>query len=591
MYLNRQILSVLAVASAMSAQAYDFAGNGIYYNIVSQDARTVEVTSNGNNTYSGKVNIGSVVNHGGESYTVVGVGVSAFSGSERVSSVTLPSTVTYIGDKAFFRCTVLADINMPVGLESVGAQSFQECNSLAGVELPESVTAIGASAFSRCAGLKSAKLSPNIKSLPGGVFYNATSLESVEIPEGVVSVGSQVFQGCTSLTTVTLPNSVTSLGDHLFSSCDKLASVKLPASITSLPQYLFGYCTSLTDIVIPTGVKELGQRAFTGCTSLPSINIPEGVTAIPYGAFAECSSLATVSLPAGLTSIDEMAFDGCSSLAMVGLPATLTQIGVRSFYGCSSLTSITLPSSLTKVGYNAFDNCTSLSALVVEPSSEPLQFGWDKSNSSNYVKFTGLPLQSIVLGRDITYRQGSTPTSYSPFKGASETLVNVIVGDDVTDAELLCLNDKSKLSAVEFGTGLEEIPSMNRCSLLKEITLGSAVPQKASEFTDEQYKTVILNVPYGSAEAYRKAEVWSNFKNIVELDMSSIDAVNTGSVSISVHAGMLEISGADGCVVDVFNATSGVRIYGSPCYDGKAIALPAGVYVVRAGDAVTKVAL
>lgn len=581
---------MLAIAGAISAQAYDFAGSGVYYNIVSRDVHTVEVASNGNNTYSGKVNINPTVTYSGDTYTVIGVGDGAFSGSSRVTSVTLPSTITYIGNKAFFRCESLADISMPENLESIGSQAFQEC-AFTQVILPASVTSLGASAFSYCAALKSAKLSPNIKAIPGSVFYNATALESVEIPQGVESVGNQVFQGCASLTSVVLPNSITSLGEHLFSSCSKLKSVTLPSGIKTLPQYLFGSCSELVDVEIPAGVTEIGQRAFSGCASLVSVDIPAGVKAIPYGAFAECRSLTTVGLSDGLTSIGEMAFDGCSALADIELPATIANIGVRAFYNCSSIRSLTLPSSLTEVGYNAFDNCSGLANLVIEPSTEPLKFGWDKSNLSNYVKFTGLPIETIFLGRDITYRQGSTPTSYSPFKGASDTLNSIIVGDDVTDATLLCLNEKSRLTAVEFGTGLSAVPSMDGCSLLKEITLRSAVPQEASAFTADQYNNVILNVPFGSLEAYKKADIWCNFKNIVEMDMSAISSIEAGQVTVSVVAGAVVVSGADGQTVDVYCATSGARVYSAGCYDGTTIMLPAGVYVVRVGDMVTKVVI
>ena len=98
------ILLILALLLPATAIAYDFASNGIYYNVTSSN--TVEVTFKNNSyaSYSGSVDIPNIVSHNGTSYTVTTIGDSAFYDSEDVSHVSIPETVISIGEKAFYGC-------------------------------------------------------------------------------------------------------------------------------------------------------------------------------------------------------------------------------------------------------------------------------------------------------------------------------------------------------------------------------------------------------------------------------------------------------------------------------------------------------
>ena len=96
--------------------------------------------------------------------------------NNKLTSVTLPNSVTSIGNRAF------------------------ESNKLTSVTIPNSVTSIGLSAFS----------------------YN--QLTSVTLPNSVRSIGTQAFSH-NQLTAVTIPNSVTSIGAQAFYINPGLASL------------------------------------------------------------------------------------------------------------------------------------------------------------------------------------------------------------------------------------------------------------------------------------------------------------------------------------------------------------------------------
>ena len=58
------------------------------------------------------------------------IGSSAFSGSSKFTTVTLPNTITSIGNYAFSACSKLASITIPSLVSSIGQESFRGCTGL-----------------------------------------------------------------------------------------------------------------------------------------------------------------------------------------------------------------------------------------------------------------------------------------------------------------------------------------------------------------------------------------------------------------------------------------------------------------------------
>ncbi|MDR0637614.1 MAG: leucine-rich repeat domain-containing protein [Spirochaetaceae bacterium] len=88
---------------------------------------------------------------------VVEIASIGFFGSQaRLTSITIPASVTRIGEAAFQDCDSLTSITIPSGVTSIGKYAFFDCNSLTSITIPSSVTSIGNSAFYGCKQLNSA---------------------------------------------------------------------------------------------------------------------------------------------------------------------------------------------------------------------------------------------------------------------------------------------------------------------------------------------------------------------------------------------------------------------------------------------------
>ena len=163
---------------------------------------------------------------------VTSIGSDAFA-SNRLTNVTIPSSVTSIGVSAFYN-NQLTSVTIPSSVTSIGASAFYN-NQLTNVIIPSSVTSIGASAF-----------------------YN-NQLTSVTIPSSVTSIGNNAFI-FNRLTSVTIPSSVTFIGSDAFSN-NQLTSITIPLSVTSIGYNAFAN-NQLTSITIGTNVN-IGQNAFS----------------------------------------------------------------------------------------------------------------------------------------------------------------------------------------------------------------------------------------------------------------------------------------------------------------------------------------
>lgn len=84
----------------------------------------------------------------------------------------------------------------------------------------------------------------------------------------------------------------------------------------------------------------------------------------------------------------------------------------------------------------------------------------------------------------------------------------------------------------------------------------------------------ILYVPSGSADLYRQAPVWRNFKNIIDFDFSEADIVTSDGIQVPT---------------DYYNL-EGLKV--STAAPGETPAdLPAGTYIVRCGNKTEKVVI
>lgn len=255
------------------------------------------------------------------------------------------------------------------GVTTIGVNAFEGCRKTTSISLPDSLTSIGDYAFYYAAGPAVLDLPDGLTRIGRGAFYNMSGIEEISIPDSVALIGIDTFTYCGSLKKVTFGNGLVTIPDNMFYCNDALENVTLPASVKTIGDSAFYSCDSLTQLDLPANLQKIGSKAFDGCTGLGQISMPDSVTSIGTYAFNGCSSLSKASLSAGLTEIPDYAFNGCSDLTEVTIPDSVTAIGMQAFSGCTSLTEVVLPKNLTSIGDGAFKNCTNLSKVTL-PADE-----------------------------------------------------------------------------------------------------------------------------------------------------------------------------------------------------------------------------
>ena len=132
-----------------------------------------------------------------------------------------------IGDYAFSGCSRLTSLTIPSSVTEIDESAFEGCSGLTSLTIPSSVTSIGKSAFDGCSGLT-----------------------SLTLPSSVTRISESAFEGCSGLTSLTLPSSVTEIGGYAFKGCSRLTSLTLPSSVTWISESAFDGCSGLTSIYV-----------------------------------------------------------------------------------------------------------------------------------------------------------------------------------------------------------------------------------------------------------------------------------------------------------------------------------------------------
>jgi hypothetical protein len=236
---------------------------------------------------------------------------------------------------------------------SIGAAAFWD-NRLTSVTIPDSVTSIGDQAFDT-----DVTIIQNGRTISGtqdGLFYillNETiaiwqytgDAENVHIPDSingfpVTTIGEAAF-AFTELTRAIIPNSVTSIGDMAFLETP-LTSITIPNSVTSIMGVPFYDCSSLAAIAV-----DVRNPIFSSVDGVLFSKDMKTLIAYPGG------KSHSYTIPNSITSIGDAAFAG-TQLTSVTIPDSVTSIGDQAFAG-TQLTSVTIPNSVTFIGDRAFD--------------------------------------------------------------------------------------------------------------------------------------------------------------------------------------------------------------------------------------------
>jgi hypothetical protein len=481
--------------------------NGFYYNLYDQTKEAEVAKDDYSQDYVGDITIPSTVNYEGTTYNVTGIGVEAFWGMTKLTSIDIPNSVTSIGDRAFGKCGFTTLI-LPTSLTSIGTYAFENCNKLQSITIPKSVSYIGASPLIECAALKNIIVDKNNKTYNSGdncnaIIHTATNeliqgCKNTVIPNTVTKICIEAFRGMTDLTSIDIPNSVTSIGDIAFGGCEKLTTFTIPNSITSIGYAAFAHCEKLQSITIPKSVTSIGQSPLSGCAGIKTIIVDKDNKV--YDSRNNCNAIIE-------TETNEL-IQGCQNTV---IPNTVTRIADYAFYGMSGLTSIDIPNSVTNIGYCVFSNC-GLTTLTIP-------------NSVTYIG------QSLVSG--------------------NTNLKSITLSESLKHIPEATFNRCDALESITIPESVESIEwgAFSDCKNLKSITFKSTTPPAADTgyfylslfnlFRTLVDNHVTIHVPTGYKEAYKATnneawnEVWSTF-TIVDDGVNPQNSTGIDNVTTSI---------------------------------------------------------
>lgn len=507
--------------------------------------------------------------------SVTSIGTGAFWSCTGLKFVAIPNGVSTINQSTFYGCTGLISIEIPSTVTSIGSNAFDNCKSLASIEIPSTVISIGSGAFYNCNSLASIEIPDGVTEIGGSAFYGCSSLSSVNIPNGMTSINYRTFDGCSSLKTVTIPSSITSIGKESFKSCNSLETIIINDNIKSIDTNAFAYCKNLAEVkcyakdVPSTSVDAFDQSMIEYCTLyVPLKSLSRYQETEPWSGFgtikpltdgilfkdeavetlclanwdtnedgiigmdeaaavtdlgsvfannSDITSFDELKYFTGLTSIGEQAFYYCSNLKSIIIPENVTTIGNRAFYVCSGLKSLRIPANVSSIEDRAFAYCSGLETIEVDGNNQY----YDSRNSCNALIQTSS--NTLLVGcKNSVIPDGVTSIAEGAFRGCTE-LTNIVIPEGVKTIGASAFRGCTGLTSVSLPSTITSIgnyafSAFDEVYNLTTVSVGMTSPVAIASEVFPNRANSILYVPKGSRPAYKAANYWKEFKQIIELE-------------------------------------------------------------------------
>ena len=339
----RTLLAFYLVIGCFGVSAYDFEVDGLCYNLVSMDQKSVCLVR-GASDYSGDLVIPGTIQVGSYTFTVDSIADNACSHSYGITSITICEGVKKIGKQAFYSTSFnrVNYIKLPKSLEFADYAAF-------GCMVPTKVYIADIASYCK---------------VKWDSSYGSPLRLSINAKDRFGTSVCLLYIGENHVSDLIIPENVTQIYSTSFAESN-LNSVSFPGTINNATGFGGSY---IKYAYFEEGVDTIS--GFTSCKNLVSVSIPRSVSLIRSYSFSGCTSLSQLLLNDGLTTINENSFSGCTSLPQVVFPETIRQIQNNAFQNCSELKSIYLP-NVEYIGYYAFDGCAKLDTIVLKTATPP----------------------------------------------------------------------------------------------------------------------------------------------------------------------------------------------------------------------------
>lgn len=413
-----------------------------------------------------------------------------------------------------------------------------------------SVIAIGEQAFSNCQDLTGVSIGKNVKTIGASAFIGTTNLAEITIPTNVDKIDKYAFNN-SGIQKFTLPE-----GEHYIS----VGNSECWGQSNKKDYGLLYHCPNLKEVfwgrefrTIETSYYRKGESPFRYNKTIEKLTLAgKAATTWKMCSFAE--ALKTVIFAPGYEpdTIEESAFEYCTSLTQITIPGSIKTIKEDAFDGCSSLSNLELQEGVEKLGNWCF-SWSAIEELTIPSSVQEMNQSFQNSTKMKKITtYSNCPIKGIGWGQD------GIPN----------------------------------IECVVFGPNVETVTGpdiFNKCIDLKEVHAQAAVPPVVTgEFSNQQYLHTTLYVPFGSLDAYKNAEIWKNFWNIVGEDTGSVEAMGKdNTLYVRIENGVINILGTDAGRVASVYTLSGQQVLTTT--DDTITGLMPGCYIVKVAEKYAKI--
>ncbi|MDE5989836.1 MAG: leucine-rich repeat protein [Duncaniella sp.] len=565
------------------------------------------------------------------------IGIGAFNGCTGLTSVVIGNSVKSIGHSAFANCSRLKSVEIPYSVLTIGEQAFVYCTGLTSVVIGNSVKNIGYGAFAYCSELTSIVIPNSVQTIDEVAFYNCTSLTSVVIGNSVKSIGYDAFENCSGLkksaypdnipnpfssgkaiaypaqeTTIedgvifdrakttlyfapvtlsgeyTVPSTVKTITDNAFSYCEDITYIRMPATLSSIGKNVFLGC-KLYDFTIPNAVKSFDMATLSG-NPLKSLTVGSGVTQISGAASFLSPRIEKIfwlgnNPPEGCYSFNadvnfisndqyefgnQILYPFLSSMfdveGIVYVPVSPSErtCNVVDYFYAPSNAVFSVPATVTykgiqlkviDIGAYAFYHHDYLTDITLD----------NNGVIDDYAFYNCIKLQSVTFGNNIPEIKNHTFEKCEVLKKVENSPALISIGEwafsRCVGMEYFSVGDK----ATSFGK-----EAFSDCTGLTEFYSYAATPPVCGDqaLDDIRKWNCKLYVPIGSEKLYKDAPQWKDFFFRIGIE-SGIDTIFIDPQNNNIE------------IFDINGIKQTKRLED----------LPAGIYIVRQGKNVKKIAV
>jgi hypothetical protein len=324
----------------------------------------------------------------------------AFGFNNKLKTIIITDSVTYIGKGAFFAGACLETIELSSNITEICDSTFTFCYALKEIIIPEGVT-----------------------SIRNGAFYYCTDLAKVKFPDNAINIDIAAFYGCSSLTEITIPD-YTNLSENTFYNCTSLASVTIkdnvsigknsffntPWAYLNMNDFdidgciLMGYYGNGGNVVIPEGVTDT-YSPFGDIISnkITSLTIPNSMTnknniIIMCDGLENLENIYVHDDNKNYTSVDGLLYTSDKKTLVkypkgrggnIEIPDIGENIGEYAFSSCTKIENIIIPQNVKSIGLQAFIDCTALKTVVLPNTISELIDTFQGCGNLTTVYYTG----------------------------------------------------------------------------------------------------------------------------------------------------------------------------------------------------------